>query len=104
MTSLQVAPVNADGTIGTPFNPTPTGNTTLHNDGGQYVFNWQTKGLSAGSYEILLTLDDGSQPKTKVIQLSTTGGSAKLTADSATATAGGATAGRFGRRRGTVCG
>lgn len=91
--TLQVAPVNADGTRGTPFNPTATGNTALRNDRGQYVFNWQTKGLSAGSYEILLTLDDGSQAKTKVIQLSKNGGSAKLTADSVTAAAGGATAG-----------
>jgi hypothetical protein len=91
--SLQVAPVNADGSIGTPFNPLPAGNTSLRNDGGQYVFNWQTKGLGAGSYAILLALKDGSQSKMKLIQLSTQGGSARLTADSPGAGTSSATAG-----------
>ena len=70
MTSLQVAPLNTDGTIGTPFNPTPNSNVALHNDGGQYVFNWQTKGLNAGLMRSLLTLSDGSLPKTKIVELS----------------------------------
>jgi hypothetical protein len=90
--SLQVAPVNADGTTGALISPTPAGGTMLRNDDGQYVFNWQTKGLAAGSYEILLTLNDGSAARTKAIQLSTNGGSARLTADGADA-ATGATAG-----------
>jgi hypothetical protein len=62
VTSLQVAPANADGSLGTPFNPTAAGGTGLRYDptANQYVFNWQTKGLAAGSYTILLSLSDGS--------------------------------------------
>jgi hypothetical protein len=78
VTSLQVAPVNADGSLGTPSNPTPAGGTSLRNDGSQYVFNWQTKGLTAGTYEIVLTLADGTQ-HTKVVQLTKNGSSAGLT-------------------------
>jgi hypothetical protein len=78
VTSLQIAPVNPDNSLGTPFNPTPTGGTSLRNDGSQYVFNWQTKGLAAGTYEILLTLSDGTL-HTKLLQLSKNGSSAGLT-------------------------
>jgi hypothetical protein len=78
VTSLQVAPVNADGSLGTPFNPTPAGATSLRNDGSQFIFNWQTKGLTAGTYEILLTLSDATL-HTKVLQLTKTGSSAGLT-------------------------
>jgi hypothetical protein len=67
VTSLQVAPVNASGSPGTPFNPTAAGNTGLRNDGSQYIFNWQTKGLAAGNYMILLSLSDGT---TQVLSLS----------------------------------
>src|SRR5262249_52305586 len=82
VTSLQVAPVNADGSLGTPFNPTPAGATSLRNDGSQFIFNWQTKGLTAGTYEILLTLSDGTL-HTKVLQLTKSGSSAGLTTVSA---------------------
>jgi hypothetical protein len=77
VTSLQVAPVLSGGGLGTPFNPTSSGNAGLRNDGSQYIFNWQTKGLAAGSYEILLTLADGTV-KTKAIQLSANGSDGAL--------------------------
>jgi virginiamycin B lyase len=85
ITSLQVAPVLSGGGLGTPFSPTAAGNTSLRNDGSQYIFNWQTKGLTAGSYEILLTLADGTV-MTKVLQLSANGSSAGLVINGATAT------------------
>src|SRR5713226_5310684 len=85
VTSLQVAPVLSGGGLGTPFNPTPSGGTGLRNDGSQYIFNWQTKGLAAGSYEILLTLADGTV-KTKVIQLSANGSGGALLVDGVNAT------------------
>jgi titin len=89
VTSLQVAPVLSGGGLGTPFAPTASGGTGLRNDGTQYTFNWQTKGLTAGSYEILLTLSDGSV-KTKVIQLSANGKAGALLIDGSTsATAAG---------------
>jgi hypothetical protein len=80
VSSLQVAPVLSGGALGTPFNPTPTGGTSLRNDGSQYVFNWQTKGLSVGSYEIILTLADGTV-RTKTLQIVTNGGSNGLLVD-----------------------
>jgi hypothetical protein len=86
VTSLQVAPVLSGGGLGTPFAPTASGGTGLRNDGTQYTFNWQTKGLTAGSYEILLTLSDGSV-KTKVIQLSANGKAGALLIDGSTTTA-----------------
>jgi len=46
-----------------------------------------------GKWRILLKLDDLTTKADKVIQLATNAGQAKLTADSATAPAGGATAG-----------
>jgi hypothetical protein len=30
-------------------------------DGSQYIYNWSTKGLTAGEYRIYATLDDGSK-------------------------------------------
>lgn len=39
-----------------------SGNQFRHDSGsGQYVFNWSTKGLSPGSYELIIDLGDGSQ-------------------------------------------
>jgi hypothetical protein len=79
VSSLQIQALDSKGNpVGAPFNPTPAGNTALRNDGSQYIFNWQTKGLTAGSYEILLTLAD-STVKTVVIQLTTNHSSAGLT-------------------------
>jgi hypothetical protein len=92
--SLQVAPVLSGGGLGTPFNPSPAGATSLRNDGSQYIFNWQTKGLTAGTYEILLTLADGTV-ETKVLRLTAPGGSAGLTTDAAGGT-GSATGGLLG--------
>jgi hypothetical protein len=39
VSSLQVAPVNADGSLGTPFSPSSPGNTTLAVHGSTYAFN-----------------------------------------------------------------
>jgi hypothetical protein len=78
VSSLQVAPVNNNGSLGTPFTPASPGNTTLSVSNSTYIFNWQTKGLTAGSYEILLTLADGTV-LTKVIQLTKSGNSSGLT-------------------------
>jgi parallel beta-helix repeat protein len=78
VTSLQVAQVNPDNSLGTPFNPAPTPGTSLRNYGSQYIFNWLTKGLAAGTYEILLILSDGTL-HTKMLQLTKNGSSAGLT-------------------------
>jgi hypothetical protein len=87
VSSLQIQALDAHGNpVGSPFNPTGAGNTSLRNDGSQYIFNWQTKGLAAGSYEIVLTLSDGTV-KTKVLQLSANGNAAGLTTASAGGTA-----------------
>jgi hypothetical protein len=55
----------------------------------QFVYNWQTKGLAAGSYKTVLTLADGTT-QTKTIQLTAGGSSAGLVTDGSggTATAG----------------
>lgn len=90
VSSLQVQVLDASGNpIGAPFNPTTVGSTGLSNSGGQYLLNWQTKGLSAGSYEIVLKLADGTT-QTKTIQLTAGGSSAGLVTDgsSGTSTAG----------------
>jgi hypothetical protein len=90
VTSLQIQAQDAHGNpVGAPFNPTASGGTSLSNSGGQYQFNWQTKGLAAGSYEIVLTLADGTT-HTKTIQLTSGGSSAGLVTGSSggTATAG----------------
>jgi hypothetical protein len=61
ISSLQIQPLDGTGNpAGAPFDPTPAGGTGLRNDGSQYVFNWQTQGLSAGSCQILLALLDGT--------------------------------------------
>jgi hypothetical protein len=71
VTSLQVAPV-VNGVAGTPFTPASTNNQGLQCVGSQYLYNWQTKGLSAATYEILLTLADGTT-HTRTIQLVSNG-------------------------------
>ncbi len=88
VTSLQVAQV-VNGVVGTPFTPVSTNNQGLQYTGGQYQFNWQTKGLAAGSYEIVLTLADGTT-QTKTIKLTASGNSAGLVTDGSggTTTAG----------------
>jgi hypothetical protein len=70
-----VQSVDASGNpLAPPFNPTSTGGTALRTVGGQFVFNWQTSGVSAGYYQILLSLNDGTL-KTKQLQLTATMGS-----------------------------
>jgi uncharacterized delta-60 repeat protein len=88
VSSLQIAPVVND-VPGTPFNPASTNKQGVQYSGGQYQFNWQTKGLNAGSYQIMLTLADGTM-QTRTIQLTAGGSSAGLVTDgsSGTATAG----------------
>jgi hypothetical protein len=80
VTSLQVALVHADGSLGTPFNLAGSGGTNLRYDSSanQFMFNWSTKGLATGSYAILLTLADGTT-HTKPLQLTTSSSSAGLT-------------------------
>jgi hypothetical protein len=69
--SLQVQSVNAQGNpLAPPFSPAASGGTALRYDptGHQYIFNWDTKGLKAGYYEIELTLADGTV-QTLVVRL-----------------------------------
>jgi hypothetical protein len=82
VSSLQVAPVNTDGSLGTLFTPASTGNGGLTVSNAIYSFNWATKGLTAGSYAIVLTLADGTT-QTKVITLAKGGNSAGLTTTAA---------------------
>jgi hypothetical protein len=35
-------------------------------DGGQYIFNLSTKGLSTGTWNLKVTLDDGTQQRTRI--------------------------------------
>ncbi len=88
VSSLQTAPI-VNGVPGSPFNPASTNNQGLQYSGGQYLFNWQTKGLAAGSYQIVLTLADGTT-QTKTIQLTAGGSAAGLVTDGSvgTSTAG----------------
>jgi uncharacterized delta-60 repeat protein len=90
VTSLRVAPVNSDGSLGTPFTPASSDGKGLTYSGGQFQFNWQTKGLPPAQYQIRLSLADGTA-QTKTISLSANGSSAGLMADGTAA--GQATAG-----------
>jgi hypothetical protein len=67
------------------------GNNALRYDptSNQFVANWQTKNLAAGSYQVVLKLADGST-HSKTIQLTAGGSSAGLVTDGSagTATAG----------------
>jgi hypothetical protein len=65
---------------GAPITPVSTNNQGLQYTGGQYQFNWQTKGLAAGTYQIVLKLADGTT-QTKTIQLTSGGSSAGLVTD-----------------------
>jgi hypothetical protein len=82
VSSLLVAPVKSDGSLGTPLVPVSSDGKNLTYSGGQYLFNWKTTGLSAGSYQIQLNLADGTT-QTKTIQLKAGGGAAGLLADTA---------------------
>jgi hypothetical protein len=84
VTSLLIA-AGTNTSHGTPFNPASTGNTGLHLDGTAFALNWQTKGLAAGNYVVLLSLADGTL-QTKDLALSANGASAGLLADGSTGT------------------
>jgi hypothetical protein len=89
VTALQIVPINPAGPA---FSPVPDDGKGLVANGAQFQFNRQTKGLSAGAYQIQVTLADGTS-QTKTIQLQAGGGPAGLMADttgaSGTGTAGG---------------
>jgi hypothetical protein len=86
VTSLQIQALDANGNpVGAPFTPASTSNQGLQNSGGQYQFNWKTKGLAAGSYQIVLTLAD-STTHTKTIKLTAGGSSAGLVTDGSNGT------------------
>jgi hypothetical protein len=90
VTSLQIQALDVNGNpAGAPFTPASTNSQGLQYNGGQYQFNWQTKGLAAGSYQIVLKLADGTT-QTKTIQLTAGGSSAGLVTGSSggTTTAG----------------
>src|SRR5205807_6731304 len=78
--------------LGTPFTAVSKDNEGLGFDGeGNFFhFEWKTKGLAAGTYEILLALNDCTL-QTKVVQLVATGGNGNMTA-SGSSTSGSATA------------
>jgi hypothetical protein len=65
---LQAAP-NAScmiGGEGPRFNLFPAAHAELELEDGGYEFDWRTKGLSAGCYSVLLSLDDGTTESTVV--------------------------------------
>jgi streptogramin lyase len=88
VSSVQVAAV-VNGVPGTQFTPSSTNNQGLQSVGNQYLYNWQTKGLTAGTYEIIVTLADGTM-HTKTISLTANGSAAGLVTNGSggTATAG----------------
>jgi len=70
--SLTVTGITSGTTSATlyPGNNYSSGATGLRNDGGQYIYNWQTKGFGLGQYKITATLNDTSHIKvTSTIQL-----------------------------------
>jgi hypothetical protein len=78
VTSLRVAPV-VNGVAGRPFALASTNGQGLQSSGGQYLFTWQTKGLAAGTYQVQLTLADGTV-QTKTLQLTANGSGANAQA------------------------
>jgi Flp pilus assembly protein TadD len=93
VTSLEVAPV-VNGVVSTPFAPASTNNQGLQSSGGQYLFTWQTRGVSAGTYEVVLTLADGTV-HAKTIQLTVPGSGANAQAADGSDVSGGSTAGQL---------
>jgi hypothetical protein len=92
VTALQVAPV-VNGVAGTPLAPASSDGKGLRSTGGQYSFNWSTKGLAAGTYQVQLRLADGTL-YTRTVQLTANGnGKSGLVADGSAGSAAGATAG-----------
>jgi hypothetical protein len=66
ITSLLVAPVNANGSLGQTFVPALYHRTSLGFEKDHFTGSWITKGLSPGIYEILVSLNDGTVHTTKV--------------------------------------
>jgi hypothetical protein len=69
MKSLLIQPLNSHGKpVGSPFVPASLNNTPLTYDTAlhEYVFQWTTSGLAAGSYEIRLRLKDGTLHTVKI--------------------------------------
>jgi hypothetical protein len=66
ITSLLVAPVNVDGSLGTPFVPALYKSSQLGFERDHFTGSWITKGLIAGTYEILVGLNDGTVHAAKV--------------------------------------
>jgi hypothetical protein len=68
--SLQIAAnsVCAGDADGTPVDPGSSSAAGLRYDtaSSQFIFNWNTSGLTAGCYTIVLTLDDGTSHATKL--------------------------------------
>jgi hypothetical protein len=77
--SLQIQALDSQGNpVGAPFNPASAYRTGLtfgngddtngadgdHDD--HFIFYWKTKGLTAGNYQIVLTLNDGTVPRLTV--------------------------------------
>lgn len=61
---LTLQRVNGSEPVGDPVDATPSGNSSADNTfrydpPGIYIFNWSSKGLSVGSYELRLDLGDG---------------------------------------------
>src|SRR5262249_49721960 len=82
--SLKVIGPNNSVTILYPGNTSDSGGTSLRNEGGQYIYNWQTKGIALGSYSLEAKFADGNKI-TQTIMLSTNGGAAGLVIDGVTA-------------------
>ncbi len=68
VTSVLVAPVNANGTLGTPFAPASVGGAGLRYDSktNVYELDWNTDGLKRGTYEIEVELADGTLHMEKI--------------------------------------
>jgi hypothetical protein len=88
VTGLQIVPVNPSGPALTPVSTDGKG---LSSSGGQFLFNWKTTGLAAGTFQVRLGLADGTT-QSKTVQLKAGGGAAGLIADTS-GTSTGATAG-----------
>ncbi len=88
--SLQAAVVHSDGSVGAPFTPASLSNKGLFWDKTNDHFNWVTTGLSAGTYELILTLADGTVNTTTVQLVSRSGTSAETAAIDGGGTSGSA--------------
>jgi hypothetical protein len=68
ISSLQVAPVNPGGSLSTPFGPTLYNFPHMGFERDHFTGSWVTRGLTAGLYEILVGLADGTI-QTVLVQL-----------------------------------